>query len=178
MDIIKKYQNIFLFEGIVFALLGIFAIALPQFSTLAIELFIGWTFLIAGFVQGYRSLTTYEAVGFWPSFLSAGLTILSGALLLIYPLSGILTLTLILTLFFFLDGISKLFLAFQYRTFGHGSWVFISGLLSLILATIIWFGWPGTASWVMGLLVGVNMLMFGCAMLAFYFSSKKPSANE
>lgn len=173
MEIVKKYRNFFLFEGIIFALLGMLAVALPQFSTLATELFIGWIFLIGGFAQGYRTLTTREIPGFWPSILSAILSVAIGLLLLVYPLSGIVTLTLVLTFFFVIDGISKTFLAFQYRTFGHGFWVLTSGLLSLILATIIWSGWPQTATWAIGLLVGVNMLMVGVTMLTLYFNSKK-----
>ena len=173
MGELPKYRTFFFVEGIVFIILGILAMALPQVTTLAVELFIGWILLIGGLVQLVRSFTSKEIPGFWPSFIAACLSIVVGLLLIAYPIQGIISLTLLLTLFFLADGLSKLVLGFQYRSFGRAGWIIFSGIISLALAFIIWSGWPGTAVWVIGLMVGINMLFFGTSLFFLGWAAKQ-----
>jgi uncharacterized membrane protein HdeD (DUF308 family) len=85
--------------------------------------------------------------------------------LVAYPIQGIITLTILLTFFFLWDGIAKLIISFQMKHTRAFAWLLISGILSLIIAGIIYSGWPGTATWVLGLLVGVNFLMQGISYI-------------
>jgi uncharacterized membrane protein HdeD (DUF308 family) len=75
------------------------------------------------------------------------------------------TLTMLLTVFFAMEGIAKISLAFMMRPLARWSWVLFSGATSLLLAIIILMGWPGTALWVLGLLVGINMIFLGWTLL-------------
>jgi uncharacterized membrane protein HdeD (DUF308 family) len=63
-----------------------------------------------------------------------------------------------------LEGTAKIVMGFQLRTANNGGWLILSGILSLMMATIIWSGWPSTAFWVLGLLVGINLLFFGLSL--------------
>lgn len=173
MEMIQKHRGFFIFEAIAFIILGILAVALPGVMTLGVELFIGWLFVLGGLVQGYRTLKSREAPGFWPSLISSILSIVIGVLLLAYPLTGVLTLTILLTVFFALEGIFKTILAFQIRPAQGWGWLLLSGLLALAMAIIIWSGWPGTAVWAIGLIVGINMLFFGSALLTMALSSRE-----
>lgn len=171
MDIISKNRNIFFAEGILFVILGTLAIILPGMSTLGVELLIGWLFLFGGIIQGVRAFKAYEQRGFWPSLLGSVVSIIVGVLLLLYPLTGILTLTLLLIVFFLLEGIAKIAFSLQMRPAARWGWLFFSGVLALLMAAIIWSGWPLTAAWVIGLLVGINMLFFGFSLITLAWSS-------
>lgn len=165
MEWLQNNRYLLLFEGVVFTLLGFIAIALPGISTLSTELFIGWLLIFAGAVQLYRTIKSRHAPGFLGSLLISLLYIVFGILLLVFPIAGILSLTVLLTIFFIAEGIAKIILGIQLRPFRRWGWFLLNGILALIIAYIIWSGWPGTAFWVLGLLVGINMIFFGISLM-------------
>lgn len=171
MNIIKKHRGLFLAEGIVFIILGILAVALPGVMTLGIELLIGWLFLIGGIFQGYRAFTARHEHGFYASLISAIFSVIIGIMLLAYPLTGVLTLTLLMIVYFVVDGILRLILAFQLRPLLNWGWLAVSAVFSLALGLLLWSGWPGVAGWALGLLVGINMLFFGSSLLTLALST-------
>jgi uncharacterized membrane protein HdeD (DUF308 family) len=97
----------------------------------------------------------------------AVLAIVLGVLLLWRPFAGVLTLTLLLAAFFAAQGISQIIVSIQQRAMLPSSWVWVllSGVVDLVLAAIIISGWPGTAAWVLGLLVGINLFLSGLALV-------------
>jgi len=173
LEAIQKNRKFFIFEGILFIVLGILAIALPGIFTLGFEQLIGCLFLISGVVQGYRSFTMFGNKGWFISTLISALYIFIGILLLIYPIPGILTLTVLLTAFFLLDGIAKIVFASELLDLPNKGWLIVSGVLSLGMALLIWLGWPSTALWVIGLLIGVNLLFFGISLLSIIWATPK-----
>ncbi len=133
----------------------------------------GWLFLIGG-VVGLASLFTGRGVpgSFW-SFLSAIVSIIVGVYILYRPLSGMLSLTLVLAAFFFAQGVTQIFASLSHRrVLKSWGWVLLSGIVDLILGGIILSGWPETSAWVIGILVGVNLFMFGIALIMTAFASK------
>jgi uncharacterized membrane protein HdeD (DUF308 family) len=116
-------------------------------------------------------ITTFgarHAPGFWWSLLSAVLAIAAGLVLLAWPVSGAISLTLLLIVFFFIEGIASIMYAFQHKAelTGQWGWMLTSGIIDLILGVIILAGLPGTAAWALGLLVGINMLFGGASLIA------------
>lgn len=178
MSWIQNHRYWLLFEGIAFALLGIFAIALPVVSTLGSELFIGWLFLFGGIVQLVRTFKVRHARGFLGTLLSGILYLVFGVLLLLFPIAGILSLTFLLTIFFIAEGVAKIILGFQLRPLRRWGWFVLNGILALIIAYIIWSGWPGTAYWVLGLLVGINMLFFGLSLIFLAWENRDLTNKE
>jgi uncharacterized membrane protein HdeD (DUF308 family) len=69
--------------------------------------------------------------------------------------------------FFLFEGLVKVFLAFQVRPAANWGWILTSGVLSLVISAIIWSNWPGDALWVIGLLLGINILFSGWATVMF-----------
>lgn len=173
MGEIGRFRSVLYFEAILFIILGIIAIAVPQFFTLGIELLVGALLLAAGIIQFVRLFQSSDAPGFWASFFSAALNLILGGLLLFYPVAGVISLTYLLIFYFLVDGITKLYYSFQVKPRENWGWVLVSGLLSLILAGIIFSGLPGTAVWVIGLLLGINMLFFGVAIASLASSLPK-----
>lgn len=179
MSIIKNEKNIVLIEGILFIILGLLAIIAPIASTLATVLFLGWLLVIAGCIQAYRTFKGKEAAGtgtgtgFYWSLLSAILNIGLGLIFIFAPGIGVMTLTMLLIVFFLLQGFFKIALALEARHSPNWIWLLVSGFLSVFLAGIIFSGWPGTATWVIGLLVGINMFFFGAALVALSMTMSK-----
>jgi uncharacterized membrane protein HdeD (DUF308 family) len=165
---IREHWGLFLAEGIILVILGLLAIIVPPIATIAVTIFLGWLFLISGIVGLVTTFWARHAPGFWWSLLSAVLAIAAGIVLLGWPLPGAVSLTLLLIAFFIIEGVLSILYAFEHKKelSGRWGWMLISGIIDLILAAIIWGGLPGTAAWALGLLVGINMLFGGSAMIA------------
>jgi uncharacterized membrane protein HdeD (DUF308 family) len=98
--------------------------------------------------------------------------------LLLWPISGTISLTLVLIAFFIIEGIVSIMYAIEHRNqlSGQWGWMLLSGIIDLILAAIIFAGLPGTAAWALGLLVGINMLFGGAALIAMALAARKPQS--
>ncbi len=165
---------LFLIEGIVLLILGIAAILVPMVATIAFTILIGWLFLISGVVGLATTFWMRHAPGFWWSLVSAVVGIVAGALLLRWPVTGSLSLTLLLAAFFIVEGVATIMYAVEHRNqlSGRWGWMLVSGIVDLILAGIIVAGLPGTALWALGLLVGINLIFGGIAMIGMATAAK------
>jgi uncharacterized membrane protein HdeD (DUF308 family) len=174
---IHQHWVLFLVEGVVLVVLGLAAIVVPPLATLAFTLVIGWLFLISGVMGLVTTFWMRHAPGFWWSLLSAVIAVIAGAVLLRWPISGTLSLTLVLIAFFVVEGIATIMYAFDHRSqlSGRWGWMLFSGIVDLVLAGIIFAGLPGTAAWALGLLVGINLVFGGTAMIAMAFAARKPA---
>lgn len=160
-------------EGVVFIILGILALLHPFLMSLSIEIVLGSLLTAAGLVQGFRALKHIKEWDAVPALIGSAFALIAGILLLAYPLSGVLTLALILTAYLFIDGISKIFASFQYRPFQGWGWILFSGIISLILAALIFSGLPTTAIWVIGVYLGVYFLVLGISLSMLSFHVKR-----
>ena len=166
---------LFLIEGIILVVLGLIAIIVPPIATLAVELLFGWLFLLSGVVGLITTFWMRDAPGFWWSLLSGVLGIAAGIVLLVWPLSGVLSLTLVLIVFFTIEGIASIMYALEHKRELSGRWGFMlaSGIIDLIIAAIILFGLPGSAAWALGLLVGINLAFGGAALIAMALHARE-----
>lgn len=171
---IREHWALFLIEGIVLLVLGIAAILVPMVATIAFTILIGWLFLISGVVGLITTFWMRHAPGFWWSLVSAIIGIAAGIVLLIWPISGSLSLTLLLTAFFIVEGVASIMYAIEHRNqlSGRWGWMLVSGIVDLILAAIIIAGLPGTALWALGLLVGINLIFGGVAMIGMALAAR------
>jgi uncharacterized membrane protein HdeD (DUF308 family) len=176
---IREHWVLFLIEGIVLVVLGLLAIIVPPLATIAVTIFLGWLFLISGIVGLITTFWARHAPGFWWSLLSAVLAIAAGIVLLWEPIRGAVTLTLLLIVFFTIEGVLSIMYALEHKKelSGRWGWMLASGIIDLILAAIILAGLPGTAAWALGLLVGINMLFGGAALIAMALHARSPDAT-
>jgi uncharacterized membrane protein HdeD (DUF308 family) len=165
---LSEHWRLFLIEGIVLLVLGFAAIAIPPLATFAVEILIGWLLLVSGVVGLITTFRMRQAPGFWWSLCSAVIGIIAGVVLLAWPLSGAVSLTLVLTVFLFVEGIVSIMMALEHRHGFAARWamLLLSGLIDLILGGIIFAGLPGTAAWAIGLLVGINLVFGGTALIS------------
>ena len=112
---LHEHWVFFLVEGIILVILGLAAIVIPRIATLTVEILFGWRFLISGLVGLITSFWMRHAPGFWWSLVSALLGIAVGIVLLSRPLSGVLSLTLVLIAFFVIEGVAAIILALDHK---------------------------------------------------------------
>ena len=176
----RDYWGLFLAEGIAVSILGLAAIVVPPVAGLFATVVFGWLFLIAGIVGLVATLRTREAPGFGWSLLSAFVAVIAGGVLLWNPLRGLVTLTYVLTIFFIVDGILVIILAIVHRRqlSGKWEWMMVNGVLDLVIAGIIIFGFPGTLVWAFGLLVGIDMIFGGASLIAMALEARKAASHE
>ncbi len=165
---VHAHWRLFLTEGIVLLVLGLLAVIVPPIATIAAEVLVGWLLLVSGIVGLIATVRMRSAPGFWWSLVSAILGIAAGSVLLLWPMSGALSLTLVLTVFLILEGVTSILYALEHRRELSGRWglMLVSGVVDLLLAGIIFAGLPGTAAWAIGLLVGINLVFGGSALIA------------
>lgn len=174
MDWLQKNRNIMLLQGIIFTLLGIMSVYLPIATTFGTELFIGWLLIFAGIIQLFRTFQPNYRLGFWSSLMLSILYIVFGGLFLTFPLIGVFSLTMIVIAFFLSEGIAKIIFGIQLKSFKQRGWLLANGIIALFMAFIIWSGWPETALWVIGLLIGINFIFFGISLVLLALSGPKP----
>jgi uncharacterized membrane protein HdeD (DUF308 family) len=163
---IHAHWKLFLAQGIGMMVLGLLAVAVPNLATLAVEFFVGWLFLVGGIFRALSVWHSRQAPGFAWSMLTAVLAVVLGLILILRPLAGVLTLTMVLVTFFIIEGIASILAAIEHRQHLRSwGWVVFSGIVDLLLAYLIWQGWPSSADWAIGLLVGVNMLFLGLSLV-------------
>jgi uncharacterized membrane protein HdeD (DUF308 family) len=163
---IHAHWKLFLGEGIVMMVLGFLAMAMPNIATLAVEIFIGWLFFAGGVFRAVSLWRSRQRPGFVWSMLTALLAIALGLILIFRPLAGVLTLTMVLVAFFIIEGVASIIGAIEHRQHLRSwGWVLFSGIIDLFLAYLIWQGWPSSAGWAIGLLVGINMLFLGLSLV-------------
>jgi len=156
-----------LIEGVILAVLGAAAVIIPPIATLAVEIIVGWLFLVSGAVGLVVTFLMRQAPGFWWSLFSAVLALAAGAALIGWPAGGALSLTLLLIVFFVMEGVATIMYALDHKRDLPERWGFMlaSGVVDLVLAAVIYAGLPGSAAWAIGLMVGINMLFGGFALI-------------
>jgi uncharacterized membrane protein HdeD (DUF308 family) len=176
---VKAHWKAFLFEGILFAILGFAAMVVPPLASLAITIFLGWMFLISGIGGLILTLWAREMPGFWWSLISAALAVLAGGILLARPIQGVLTLTIVVGAYFLAEGVATIMYALEHRRelSGRWSWLLVAGILDILVSFIIIAGLPGSAEWALGLLVGINLVFGGATLIGMALAARKEAQS-
>jgi uncharacterized membrane protein HdeD (DUF308 family) len=172
MDALSRNWGWLLALGILLIILGLVAIAAPVYATFAVQALLGWILIIGGIAQGIHAFMAQGWGGFLFELLSALLYLAVGALLLVNPVEGALALTIVLAAFLVVEGIFKIVMAWRVRRHPRWGWLLASGILSLILGALIWAEWPSSALWVIGLLVGIQLLFTGWALIMLALAAR------
>jgi len=178
-DALRTHWRLLLFQGIIMVLLGTVALAAPVAATIAVDIFIGWLFLISGVVGLVAVFSAKDIPAFLWSLITAALSVTAGVLLIWKPVQGALTLTLLLTALFITEGVFQIAASIAYRHVPGGSagWMLVSGLADLALVVLIVLGWPMTAAWTLGILVAINLITSGWAIVMAALAGRKMAAN-
>jgi uncharacterized membrane protein HdeD (DUF308 family) len=175
---VQAHWKAFLVEGILLALLGLGAIVIPPLASLAVTIFLGWIFLVSGIAGLVLTFWARQMPGFWWSLISAVLAIGTGIILLLRPVQGTLTLTIVVGAYFLAEGVATIMYALEHRRelSGRWSWMLVAGLMDIVISFFIIAGLPGSALWAIGLLVGINLLIGGTALVGMALAARNGAA--
>jgi uncharacterized membrane protein HdeD (DUF308 family) len=161
---IKRHALWYFVQGGLMVLAGILALVYPVASSFAVVLFLGWLLIISGIVQGISLLDARNLPHFWLQLVSVVLSVIVGVLLIRHRGEGLLVLTLLLLVYFMIEGISKVIFSLTIRPFPNWGWVLASGLVGILIALYLLASLPVTAIWLLGVLVGIQLICEGAAL--------------
>ncbi|MDS0295263.1 HdeD family acid-resistance protein [Halogeometricum luteum] len=151
--------------GGLLAVLGIGAILFPVLSSLTVGLFFGAALAVAGFAHIAHAFSAPGWKGALGEIFLAVVFLIAGLAMLVNPVLTLTTLTLLVISYFVLEGLALLYFAWTLRNERGWVWSVAAGVVSLVLAGLLFAGFPATAAWALGLLVGVNLLTTGVSMM-------------
>jgi uncharacterized membrane protein HdeD (DUF308 family) len=160
--------------GTVSVVVGFVAIVVPAAASVGVAIFIGWVLVFGAIVQLFDAFTVQDRNRMILRLVLAGVMAAAGIYLLVAPLHGTVTLTVVLCIWFFLTGLLRLIAAWRDRgTPAAGSFA-ISGTLSLVLGLLVALELPSSSSWAIGLLVGVDFICFGWVLIMIGLAARRP----
>jgi uncharacterized membrane protein HdeD (DUF308 family) len=160
-DEITRHRGWFIFLGVLLIIAGASAIAFPFLGTLAVEVWAAIAFAIAGVAQTVHAFAARSWGGFFLGLLVGLLYLATGIVLWVNPIGGIVALTVFLAAVLVVDGLFRSVLAFQIRPREGWIWLLVGGVISIILGLMIWQQLPSSAAWILGLLLGINLVFSG-----------------
>ncbi|ODS01033.1 hypothetical protein AUC68_11605 [Methyloceanibacter methanicus] len=175
-ETVKRYSLWYLIQGVLLVVAGVLAIISPVIASVAVVFLLGWILIISGVLQGIGLIGASNVPHFWLQLISAVLAILIGVLLLRSPDSGLLVMTMLLIVYFMVEGIAKVIFALTIRPFPNWGWVLASGLVGIVLSFVLWANMPLTADWVLGLMLGLLLVTEGAALTYLAWNVHKAPA--
>jgi len=145
---------------------GVLAIGLPLMTGIAVGALIAWLLLFSGALHLAFSWRGHGAAGVvWEILVGLAYGAI-GFYLIAHPLVELASLTLAVAIYLFVEAILEFVLWSRLRTSSGRGWLLIDGIITLVLAVMIWSTWPSSATWVLGTLVGISMFFSGISRLA------------
>ena len=163
-SLLKKHSTFAIVTGIVLVVLGIFAMGSPLFTGVAVAIMVGILMVFSGITRTVFSFGAPTLASGILGVVIGLLTIVAGIVVLAHPLLGLATLTLVLAAYFLIDGVFEIGYAFQLKPTKGWAWTLFSGVVTLLLALMIWLQWPLSGAWAIGLLVGIQIFFAGWSM--------------
>ena len=126
-ETVRRYSTWYLIQGVLMVIAGIVALLYPFVSSAALVLFLGWILIISGIIQGFSLIGAQNVPNFWLQLVSAVLSIIVGVLFLRRPGEAVVTLALLLIVFFMVEGFAKIVFSLTIRPLPNWGWVLASG---------------------------------------------------
>jgi len=171
--IIKKASGWFIGMAVLFILLGMMAIIEPGVAALAVTILVGWLLIFGGVAHLVAAFSGGGAARVVWQVLIGIVYIVGGFYFLAHPLLALGTMTLLLGVILLTEAVFELISYFRLRREGGSGWLLMNALITLLLGGLIWFQWPSSSVWVIGTLLGVNLLMTGISRLMFGITARQ-----
>lgn len=160
---IAEHKTWYFLQAAACVVAGALAIGLPTLTALSFEMLTGALLLTSGAIKGISSIKSHIH---WWSFMSALLMVSVGALMLLQPAPGLIALATLVAVFLLAEGFTEIFLALEFESARNWGWLLVSGLVSVLLSALLFFGWPGMTAMFLGVMIGVNLMLYGISLLA------------
>jgi uncharacterized membrane protein HdeD (DUF308 family) len=163
--------------SVLMILAGVFAILIPPVAGIGVALLVGWLLVFSGAAHLVFAWHTRGTGALGWEILLGILYIAVGAYTVVHPVAGLASLTLFLAIYLFVEGALEFMLSFRLRPMAGSNWLLFDGIITVIVAVLIWRTWPSSTEWVIGTLVGISMLFSGVSRLVLSLSARRVLAE-
>jgi uncharacterized membrane protein HdeD (DUF308 family) len=170
---VKKALGWSIWLSVLMIVAGMLAIVVPQAAGIGVAIFVGWLLVFSGVMHVVFGWHTRSSGGLLFELLVGVLYIAVGCYVLVNPVAGLASLTLALAIYLFVEGVLELVLSFRLRPMPGTGWLLVDGIITFILAIMIWTTWPSSTGWVIGTLVGISMLFSGISRLMLSLAARQ-----
>jgi uncharacterized membrane protein HdeD (DUF308 family) len=166
VEIVRRASTWSIVWGVLLIVFGMLAIASPFLAAVAVNAVIAWLIVLAGVVHVVLAFHAHGAGSMVWKLLVGVAYLCFGAYLIMHPVLGVTSLTLVLASLFLVEGILDVVLFFKMRPMQGAAWVLLDGIVTLLLGLMIYMQWPSSSAWAIGTLVGVSMIFSGVTRIA------------
>jgi uncharacterized membrane protein HdeD (DUF308 family) len=173
VEVVRQASTLSIVWGVLLIVFGMLAVGSPFLAAVAVNVVIAWLIVLAGAVHLTLAFGAHGA-GHVIWKLLVGVAYLGfGGYLILHPVLGVASLTLVLASLFLIEGILDIVLFFKMRPMHGSSWVLIDGVITLLLGLLIYAQWPTSSAWAIGTLVGISMIISGLTRIMLSFAVRK-----
>src|SRR6201981_2965047 len=177
LDVVRHASTWSIIWGILLIVFGMLAIGSPFLAAVAVSAVIAWLIILARVVHLILAFHVHRAGSMVWKLLVGLAYLFFGVYLLMHPLLGVASLTLVLASLFLIEGILNIVLFFKMRSVGGSSWVLVDGIITLLLGLMIYMQWPSSSAWAIGTLVGVSMMLSGISRVSLSLAVRRVAAT-
>lgn len=173
LGLINKTSGWGIAIAVLMIVLGILAIAWPFMAAIAVTRLVGWLLIFGGITHIVAAFQTRGAGAVLWEILVGLVYLVGGGYILFHPLLGVATLTLFLAAVFLAEGVFDIISFFSIRGQKGAGWMLFDGLVTILLAGLIWVHWPSSSVWAIGTIVGISLLISGIKWLMISMATRK-----
>lgn len=172
-DVVSHASTWSIIWGVLLIVFGMLAIGSPFLAAVAVTAVIAWLLILAGIVHAILAFHVHRAGSVVWKLLVGLAYLFFGIYLLMHPVLGVASLTLVIAALFLIEGILDIVLFFQMRSMRGSGWLLGDGIITLLLGLLIYLQWPSSSVWAIGTLVGVSMIISGITRVMFSLAARK-----
>jgi len=172
-EIVRHASTLSILWGVLLIVFGMFAVGSPFVAAVAVSIVVAWLIVLAGVVHLMLAFHAHRAGRLVWKLLVGLAYVLFGVYLIVHPLLGVASLTLVLASLFLIEGILDIILFFNMRSMRGAFWVLADGIITLLLGLMIYLQWPSSSVWAIGVLVGVSMIISGVTRVMLSLAVRK-----
>lgn len=173
VDTLKHFAGLSIGLAVLMIVLGLIAIAKPFAAGIGVSVFLAWLIVLGGFAYLVYAFSAGSAGRFLWRTLIGVVYIVGGIYLVLHPAIALASFTLMLAAILIAEGVLRIMTFFEVRALPGSGWILFDGIITLILAGLIAYPWPGSSLWAVGTIFGVNLVMSGFTRLMYSMAARK-----
>jgi uncharacterized membrane protein HdeD (DUF308 family) len=177
VEMVRHASTASVLWGVLLIVFGMLAVGLPFLAAVAINALVAWLIVLAGAVHLMLAFRAHGAGSMIWKLLVGIAYLCFGVYLILHPVLGVASLTLVLASLFLIEGVLNIVLFVKMRPIHGSTWMLVDGIITLLLGLFIYMQWPSSAAWAIGTLVGVSMIISGLARVMMSLAVRKTTAD-
>jgi uncharacterized membrane protein HdeD (DUF308 family) len=173
VEMVRQASTISLLWGVLLIVFGMVAVGSPFYAAAAVNALVAWLIVLAGVVHLMLAFRVHGAGSVVWKVLVGIAYVCFGVYLILHPVIGVASLTLLLASLFLIEGVLDIVLYVKMRPIHGSSWMLVDGIITLALGLMIYMQWPSSSAWAIGTLVGVSLIFSGVARVGMSLAVRK-----